>query len=128
MSGLWNKTQPSEAATNAAQQAATLERMRKGLVPGTWLQLSPNVEQPQEKWLSLSPKNNALPAPAVAVESPVADDLSLDNDRFLSNNVAASRSSSVSSTKSISTKSPVFKPVSTTCEREVIGLARFRAE
>ncbi|USW57443.1 hypothetical protein Slin15195_G107620 [Septoria linicola] len=133
MSALWNKDRPTEAAASAAQQAATLDRMRKGLVPGTWLQLSPNtapVQQVQEKWLSLSPKANALPSPAMAAEKidVVADELVLDGDRFLSNNASASRSSSISSTASNSIKVSSFKPVSSVCEREVIGLARFRAE
>lgn len=120
MSGLWTKPQASEAAT--------IDTMRKGLATGTWLQLSPQTEQPQAKWLSLSPKSNAGPAVAAEPANQVTEELSLDNDRFLSNHDSGSRSSSVSSVKSISTKAQVFRPVPSTCEREVIGLARFRAE
>ncbi|KAF2212934.1 hypothetical protein CERZMDRAFT_97426 [Cercospora zeae-maydis SCOH1-5] len=128
MSGLWNKQRPTDVEVAAAQQAATLDRMRKGLVPGTWLQLS--AAAPQEKTLPLSPKNNTLPSPATSAgvnESALAD-LVLDDGGFLSNHSPVSRSSSISSTVSISTKSTVFKPVPTICERETIGLARFRAD
>ncbi|KAM3414589.1 hypothetical protein BST61_g9748 [Cercospora zeina] len=129
MSGLWNKQRPTDVEVAAAQQAATLDRMRKGLVPGTWLQLSAAVA-PQEKTLPPSPKSNTLPSPAMSAgknESALTD-LILDDGGFLSNHSPASRSSSISSTVSVGAKSTVFKPVPTICEREAIGLARFRGD
>ncbi|CAK1367897.1 hypothetical protein CB0940_11381 [Cercospora beticola] len=129
MSGLWNKDRPSDNEVKAAQQAATLDRMRRGLIPGTWLQLSAAVPQEKTSPLALSPKDT-LPSPAMSAgknEQAVAD-LVLDDGGFLSNHAPASRSSSISSAASVSTRSPVFKPVPTVCERETIGLARFRGD
>ncbi|KAF7188178.1 hypothetical protein HII31_10463 [Pseudocercospora fuligena] len=104
MSGLWNK-QP------AAQQSP-IQRLRTGLVPGTWLQLAPSTSpkyETTEKWLSLSPSTSPLPSPAMAAEKGIAVEelvLSPKNGNFLSN-VSSNGSAATSRAPSMSGPRPV---------------------
>jgi hypothetical protein len=134
MDGLWTKDQrTATAAAAAAQQAARLDRIRKGMVPGTWLSLAPAMSPKHEaidKWLPLSPKSSPLSPSIKSPATPLDDELSLDDGRFLSNDHTSSRrASSVSSARSgsgpVSTKPHNFSVVSTIDERETLGLARF---
>ncbi|EME79966.1 uncharacterized protein MYCFIDRAFT_211924 [Pseudocercospora fijiensis CIRAD86] len=104
MSGLWNK--------QAAAQQSPVQRLRAGLVPGTWLQLAPSTSpkyETTEKWLSLSPSPSPLPSPAMAAaKGTVVEELSLSPKpgNFLSNDIS-NGSAATSRTTSMSGPRPV---------------------
>ncbi|KXS95967.1 hypothetical protein AC578_8079 [Pseudocercospora eumusae] len=104
MSGLWEK-QP------AAQQSS-IQRLRTGLVPGTWLQLAPSTSpkyESTEKWLSLTPSISPLPSPAMPAEKGAAVEellLSPKNGNFVSN-VSSDGGAATSRALSMSVPRPV---------------------
>ncbi|KXT10217.1 hypothetical protein AC579_3737 [Pseudocercospora musae] len=104
MSGLWNK-QP------AAQQSP-IQRLRTGLVPGTWLQLAPSTSpkyETTEKWLFLSPSTSPLPSPAMPAEKgTTVEELSLSpkKGKFITN-APSNESAATSRAPSMSMARPV---------------------
>lgn len=127
MAGLW-----TQKITTTDSQQSSMDRLRKGMIPGTWLSLAPTTSpryESSEKWLSLSPKCSPLHSPNMNAQSSntsdIRDDLSLTN--FLSNSSTSSRSTSVSGVSLDNTKKPCFHTVPPVEERETLGLRRFLA-
>ncbi|KAF2158866.1 hypothetical protein M409DRAFT_61287 [Zasmidium cellare ATCC 36951] len=116
-------------------QQHTIERIDRpsNMIPGTWLQLSPDASPGSNtaKFLQLTPQSSPLPSPALKGESASPVDLTSlsltdslprpTTERYLSNTSAVSRQSSVSSSSSnsVSTRPPAFLTVPSVERREM---------